>query len=507
MPDLPESKGPSTPELQQRRWRVLVIASVGVFMATLTSSIVAVALPVMGTHLRLSYSEALWVQAAYVLVVTVLVIPVGRLSDMHGPLRIYTLGVIVFGLFSVAAALSPNGLFLILARGFQGVGGAMLTTTSAAVVTAAFPSEERGQALGLNVMAATIGLTLGPPLGGLIVTHLGWRWIFLVNAPVAIAPLVALSDLLGAERRDRAAERAQAGTGLAGRRIDTLGAVLLGATLASMFVPLIFSPLWGWASVRTIALLALAVAFAFAFVLVEGRVGDPVLDLGLFRRNRVFAGATFASLLYQAAVYGVTIFTAVFLEVVQGRSAQQAGLILLASPAIMTVVVSFAGRLSDRVGPHGLAATGMILVAAAMGQLALMSSTAPAWRVMAGLGTLGLGMAIFSAPNVSAIMGSVDRSELGVASGVLFTMRSGGQGLSIAVLGAIAASQLGPTGGRVILLGKSAGISSAQAFATGYREAMIVGVGLALASAAVSLVRDRTPDGRESRDPGLVPLP
>ena len=135
----------------------------------------------------------------------------------------------------------------------------------------------------------------------------------------------------------------------------------------------------------------------------------------------------------------------------------------------------------------------MIVMAAGMGQLALVSSSASTWRVLAALATLGLGMAFFAAPNLSAVMGSVDRSQLGVASGVRATMSFCGQGLSIAILGAIAASKLGPTGGRVILLGKSAGVSSAQAFAAGYREAMLVGAGLALAGALASLVQEKKP--------------
>jgi len=476
-------------------------------MGALDTSIVAVALPVMGPQLRLSYSEALWVQAAYLLVLTVLVVPVGRLADIHGPLRLYMLGIFLFALFSVVAAFSPSGLFLILARGFQGVGGALLIATSAAIVTAAFPPEERGRALGFNVMAAAIGFTLGPPLGGLIATHLGWRWIFLVNAPVAVAILVGGWDLLGAERRDRAAERIRGGTSVGSGHIDTLGTALLGVTLAALFVPLSFSPLWGWANTRTISLLALAIVSSVAFIFVEGRVKDPVLDLGLFRRNRVFAGANAATLLSNAATYGVPIFAAVFLEVVQGRSAQETGLILLIQPVVMMVVVPSSGRLSDRLGFRGLATGGMILVAAGIGLLALVSSMASIWLFLAALATVGLGTALFAAPNLFAVMGSVDRSELGVASGVIATTRGGGQGLSIAVLGAIAASKLGPTGGRVILLGKSAGISSAQAFAAGYREAMLVGVGLALASALASLVGERKPEGQEFSEPEVIPAP
>ena len=505
MRDISSDNGQTMPELRQRRWRVLVVGSVGVFAAALTASIVAVALPVIGPHLRLSYSEALWVQTSYILVVTVMASPIGRLADMYGPLRLYTIGAVLFGLFSVAAAFSPSGLFLIVARAFQGVGGGLLSTTSPAIVTNAFPAEERGRALGLNIMAATVGFTLGPPLGGLIVTPLGWRWIFLVNAPVVLGILIGGWDLLAAERRDRAAELKRIGVSEKSRRIDIPGAVLLGIMLATLFLPLSFSPLWGWANPGTIGLLAVAVISAVGFVYVEEHTQDPVIDLSLFRSNPVFAGANTASLLYFSSTYGLTVFTAVFLEVVQGRSAQQAGLILLIQPAIVTAFTPFTGRLSDRVGPHGVAAVGMLLVAAGMAGLAMVSPTASIWLIVAALSIVGFGMACFVPPNMSAAMGSVSRSTLGVASGVNATMRGCGQGLSIAVRGAIAASKLGPSGGRVILLGKNAGISSAQTFAAGYREAMLVAAGLAVAGALVSLIGKPKPLKQELYEAPLIP--
>ena len=496
MQDISINDGQGTSELGQRRWFVLVVASVGVFVAALTVSIVSVALPVISPHLNLSYSDALWVQAAYIVVITIFASPTGRLADKHGPLRLYSLGVLVFGVFAVVTAFSPSGLFLIIARGFQGVGGGLVTTSSAATVATVFPSGERGRALGFNIMAGTTGFALGPPLGGLIATYLGWRWIFLIGAPIAALTLAGSWSLLAAERRDRAAERERIGIGPEGRGVDTPGAILLGITLATLFIPLSFSPLWGWANKLTVGLLVAAVASAVAFAMVERRVKDPVLDLGLFRRNHLFAGANAAALLCLASTYGVTIFTAVFLEVVQGHSAERAGLILLTQPTVMAIITPFAGRLSDRVGPHGLAATGLVIVAAGTGQLALVSSGASTWQVLLALATVGLGMALFAAPNMSAVMGSVDRSELGVASGVNATMRGCGQGLSVAMLGAIAASQLGPTGGRLILLGKSAGISSAQAFTAGFREAMLVGSGLAIAGALASLVGRQKEDGQ-----------
>ncbi len=504
MDEIATTPNQRTPELSRRRWRLLVVASIGVFLATLDSSILAVALPTISADLHLTFSEALWVQAAYILIVTILLIPTGRWAEKGGLFRTYSLGILVFGVFSVMVALSFNGPFLIVARVLQGIGGALILATSAAIVTAAFPPRERGRALGLNMMAATIGLTLGPPLGGLIVTHMGWPWIFLIKVPVAIATLLAGWDLLGAERRDLAAEKAQANELRIARPahggIDIRGAALLGTMLAALFVPLIFSPLWGWNSPSTITPLAAAVVLAVVFVLVERRTRNPILDLDLFRHSRVFAAANTASLLYHAAAYGVTIFTAVFLEVVQGRSAQVAGFILLVQPAVMTVVTPLAGRLSDRLGSRGLSALGMVVTAAGTGQLALISVSAPPLQVITALATLGLGLAIFSTPNFSAIMGSVDRSELGVASGLFATTRFCGMGVSIAILGAIAASQLGREGGRVILLGTSAGVSNAQAFATGYRQAMLVGTGFAVVGALISLVRERGPRTQHSTE-------
>ena len=471
--------------MQRRRWRVLLLTSVGAFMGPLDASIVAVALPAIGPALHLSFTEALWVQAAYLLAIAIFLIPAGRLADMRGRLRFYMAGVVIFGLASLAAALSPNGSWLIVARTVQGIGGALLGATSAAVVTAVFPPRERGRALGINVMAVYIGLAAGPPLGGLIVTHWSWHWIFLVNVPIALATLATGWDLLAAENRDRA------GVGNHGALadVDVVGTLLLGLTLAALFVPLTFSLFWGWTNAVTLGLLATSAVSLVAFIMVEDRVEHPLLDLDLIRKNRLFAAANFAALLNYMAMYGIAVFTALFLEIVQGRSAQQAGLILLAEPIIMAALSPRAGRLSDRLGSRLLATTGMVLVAAGMAQLALLATDASPQRILLALVTVGLGMAAFSAPNTSAVMGSVQRSQLSVASGFLGTMRVVGQGISVTLLGAVAASHLGANGGRVIFSHGAVGQATALAYAQGYRQAMLLGAALALVGAAVSLVR------------------
>ena len=341
-----------------------------------------------------------------------------------------------------------------------------------------------------------IGLTVGPLAGGVIVQHLawpaagdGWRWIFYVNVPVGIATLAAGWPLLRAERQDR--ERLGASPAIS---IDVTGAALLAVTLSALLVPLTFASSWGWSSPYTIGLLVVAVLAGAAFVATEGRVRDPVLDLDLLRHNRLFATANLAALLNYAAMNGVTVLTAVFLQVVQHRPPQDAGLLLISQPILMAALSPVAGRLSDRIGTRFLSTGGMIVIAAGLALLAAMPVAASTGQVMIALAVVGLGMASFSAPNTSAVMGLVPRSQLGIASSVLGTMRFTGQAISVALLGGIAGSKLGAVGGKVIFLGAQA-VDAAGLYAQGYRLAMVVAAAMALGGGLVSLTRPRASAG------------
>ncbi|WP_243317811.1 MFS transporter [Geothrix paludis] len=230
-------------ELRERRWALLALTSVGAFMTPLDGSIVSVALPRMGPLLNLSFAASLWVQAAYLLTIAVLLIPVGRLADQRGRVPFYLAGTVCFTLGSLMAALSRNDAALILARIVQGAGGALLSATSAAIVTAAFPPEERGRALGLNVMAVYLGLSVGPPLGGFLVDRFGWPWIFLVNLPIG-----AVVFLWGWRLLPRGAVHPPHH---AAAPLDVAGAALLAVALAGLLVPLTFAAEWGWHGLRT----------------------------------------------------------------------------------------------------------------------------------------------------------------------------------------------------------------------------------------------------------------
>jgi EmrB/QacA subfamily drug resistance transporter len=408
----------------------------------------------------------------------VLLIPIGRLADHHGRVRFYLLGLAVFTLGSLLAALSMNAAWMIASRVVQGTGAALLVSTSAAIVTAAFPPHERGRALGINVMAVYLGLSLGPPLGGLLVDTLGWRWIFLVNLPIGLVSLVWGWMLLPRGEEEHA-----------GRRPDLVGALFLAVFLMGLLVPLTFIGEWGWGT-RTLAFFAVALAGLAVFILRERSSPAPLLDLDLLRRNRLFAAANLAALLNYLAVGAIGVLTAVFLEVVLGQSAMTTGWLMLSQPLIMAVLSPLSGRLSDRVGSRALSTSGMLIVGAGMAALGSESSVA---QVALGLGIVGLGIAAFSAPNSSAVMGSVRRDQLSLASAFLGTMRVTGMALSFAVLGGVAASQLGVLGGRLLFSeaasGGLAGAGVVEGFVTGYRYAMLIGVGLVLIGAVASLAR------------------
>ena len=488
-------------QLHPRRWQLLALTCIGAFMAPLDSAIVAVALPVMSSELHLSFTQSVWVQLAYLLAMTVLLIPLGRLADQHGLVRFYLAGFAVFVAGSVLCAASASGAWLIASRVVQGGGAALAGATSAAIVTAVFPPSERGRALGINVMAVYMGLSVGPPLGGFLTDTLGWRWVFLINVPIGIAVLGwGLLLLPRGERRNTAAPRT-----------DLPGTALLATFLICLLVPLTFAADWGWGSPATITLLAVSAASLLAFLAVESRASEPLLDLDLLVHNRLFAAGNTAALLNYMALYAISLLTAVYLQVVQGRSAGVAGWLMLGQPMMQAALSPLAGRLSDRIGSRVLTTTGMLLTATGMVLLGTMPVSAGMPRVVASLAVVGVGLASFSAPNVSAVMGSVRRDQLSLASAIISTARGLGQALSVAVLGGIAASQLGPLGSRLLFTrGHGAGELAARAvsdFAHGYSLAMYTGAALALLGAAVSLTRGPREEarGRAGRPPQAEP--
>lgn len=476
----------------REKWIILAIACVGSMMGPLDSTIVSVSLPAISSDLGMSYASSVWVPMAYLLAVASLLLTFGRLSDLKGRKSLFIVGFGVFVLGSFLCSVAQNGGQLATFRFLQGVGAAMIMATATAIVTAAFPPKERGKALGINAMAVYIGLTLGPPLGGLLTGSLGWRSIFWVNVPIGLAVIgLAWWKIKEPERNIRA------------RRFDIAGASLFATGLSALLVVLTIGSELGWSSLVVLVLVAIAASAFAAFIVVERRKGaDAMLDLRLFTHNRLFAMANISALLNYTSYFGVSFILSFYMERVLGYSLYLTGMVLLSMPLVMSVLSPVMGWASDRIGSRSLASGGMVLIGVGLLLLSRLGEATTAGELVACLLVLGVGMGMFSSPNTSAIMGCVAKDQLGVASGTLSTMRTVGQSLSLAIMGALialvassaAVAGLFGTGGPPTPL-------AAEEFIHGMRLAFTVSAGIAFAGAITSLARGPPEQSECSADP------
>jgi EmrB/QacA subfamily drug resistance transporter len=392
----------------------LAVSMVSSFMTPFLASATNVAMPLIGKEFGLSAVALGWVLTAYTLAAAMFLVPFGRLADLVGRKRIFTLGIVVNISGTVLAALAPSGPVLILSRAVQGVGGAMIFGTGVAILTSVYPPGARGHALGLNTAAVYIGLSLGPVLGGFLVHAWGWRSVFWATVPVSLLALVLTLVRLEGEWADAR-----------GEGFDLKGALIFGAGLIALMYGFSRLPSLPGALLTAAGLLAL-----IGFVLFELQAGAPLLDLRLFRHNRIFAFSNLAALFNYSATSAVAFLMSLYLQYIKGLPPQKAGLVLVAQPVVMALASPFAGRLSDRSEPRHIASLGMALSAAGLLLFSLLRPDTGFGFIVACLVCLGLGFGLFSSPNTNAIMSSVERRHLGVASASLGTMRLTGQMMS-----------------------------------------------------------------------------
>jgi EmrB/QacA subfamily drug resistance transporter len=407
------------------RWWVLVTIGIGTFMSALDGSVVNTLLPVLSRELGTGIAGIEWVATIYLLVISGLLLSVGRAGDLFGHKRLYLAGFVLFVLGSALCGLAGSARALVALRAVQALGAAMLMATAPAILTRTFPASQRGRALGAQGTFTYLGLTAGPSLGGWLASAFGWRSVFYINVPIG---LLAIAFAVRSIADDRAARRDE--------RFDFLGAALFTAGLVALLVALNQGHAWGWSSPPVATLLVAAALLLVLFVRVEQRRPSPMLDLTLFR-SRVFSTAALSALLNYACVYSV-LFVLPFL-LIQGRGldAQHAGLVLTAQPIVMAVVAPVSGALSDRVGSRGLATTGMLLLTAGLVCLAILAPHGTLAAIAAALALVGLGVGMFVSPNNSALMGAAPRHRQGIASGVLATARNVGMVLGVGFAGAV----------------------------------------------------------------------
>jgi EmrB/QacA subfamily drug resistance transporter len=413
----------------QRRWLILSSVSLGSMMATLDGSIVNIALPSIQRDFGIDLTSVEWVVVAYLLMLGSLLLPMGRLGEVKTFKRVYLVGFSVFTLGSVLCGAAPTEFLLIAARVLQAVGGAMIMAMGPAIVVRTFPPHERGRALGFNGVSVSLGLSLGPVLGGFLTQAATWRSIFLINLPIGILAIIWAARILPSEERGHDAS------------FDARGAALSGAALFALLLALSEGQGWGWTSPATLGLLAAFLVLGTAFIAVERASAQPIIDLSLFR-IRPFTFGLASVVIAFTAIFTATFLMPFLLQQVEGFTPVEAGLLLAPVPVAMAIVAPLAGSASDRFGSAALASTGMGFMA--VGLLSLV--TLPAhfayvdllWRLV----ILGVGQGLFMSPNSSAVMGAVPARRTGTASGTLAQFRVTGQALGIALSAAIVATRM-----------------------------------------------------------------
>jgi EmrB/QacA subfamily drug resistance transporter len=408
-----------------RKWLILSVVSLGMFMALLDVTIVNIAIPVIISDLHTTVTHVSWVLNAYSLVLAALFLSLGRVSDRFGQKRVFVAGLLAFTLFSLLCGLAPNIGWLIAFRAGQGIGGAALSTVSLAIVLGAFPKRQQGTAVGLWGALGTIAAAVGPTLGGLLVTYASWHWIFFVNIPIGIAALVFALLVIPEHRR----EGASGG-------IDIPGIVISATGLFLLTLGLIQGNSWGWTSAPILGLFAGAIVSYPLFIWWELHTEEPMFPVKLLR-IRSFTAANSAMMFIGMAMGGTFLLVVIFLVSVLGYSELRAALALTVMPVTAFLIAPHVGRLNDRIGPRIPAAVGAALFTLGLVLLAQLGGNTKLVDVLWRVAFVGAGMG-FAMPTLSAAaMGSLPPHVRGVGSGALNTLRQVGFTLGIGVLVAI----------------------------------------------------------------------
>jgi len=387
------------------------------FLSAFMSASVNIALPDIAEDFSMSAVESSWVVMAFLLSTGMFLVPFGKMGDIYGRMRIFLAGNMVFTLASLFCALSGNEIMLIASRFLQGIGGAMIMSTGMAIVTSAFPPQQRGKMLGLVVSAVYLGLTAAPVLGGILTQAFGWRSIFVISVGLGIMIVISILRMGNAEWKEAVKEK-----------FDTPGSAIY---MISVF--LLMSGFSMLPKVPGILMAASGVIGITLFIVYEMKVEHPVLNIRLFRNNQVFAFSNLAALINYAATFAITFILSLYLQYVKGLQPGDAGLLLITQPAVMAATALFAGKLSDKIDPRFLSSLGMGIISVGLVFLCFLESNTGNGFLIASLVIIGLGFGTFSSPNTNSVMGSVEKKYLGIAAATVSTMRVLGQIFSMAI--------------------------------------------------------------------------
>ena len=409
--------------MKTARW-VLVLGSVASLMVALDALVVSTALGAIHRHLHASLDALEWTVNAYGLTFAVLLVPAAALGDRLGRRRLFAVGLGLFLLGSIACALAPNAGLLIAARAVQGSSAALVAPLALALVSAAFPPERRGWAMGVYGGITGIAVLGGPVIGGAITQGLAWQWVFWINVPIGLVTIPLVLTRIPESYGPRA-------------RLDLPGLVLVTGAALGIAWGLMRANEVGWGSAEVIGTLAAGAAALIAFVLVERRVAEPMLPPRMFA-SRGFSAGTASTFLFSAALFSAVFFMAQFQQLSLGQGPLDAGLRLLPWTATLFFVAPVAGSLTNRIGARTLVTVGLCLQAAGMACVAAIASPGMAyWHTIVPLMVAGAGVSMAMPAAQSAVMSAVDPGDLGKASGAFMTMRQLGGVFGLAIAAAV----------------------------------------------------------------------
>ncbi|KRL93547.1 MFS transporter [Levilactobacillus hammesii] len=453
------------PQIQKHRWWILVAVCLFTFMATLDGSIVNIALPVISKDIAIPMNQAEWVVSIYLIVICALLLLFGKLGDTRGKIRIFKMGSILFTVGSLLCGFSAGLGLLLAARAIQAVGAAMTMATNSGIITEVFPFNERGRALGMIGSFVALGSIAGPGVGGLILAHLSWGYIFWINVPIGIVAYLIGQRILPKDIM------------VSQQPIDKLGATLFALMMVTLFAGIFVGQEVGFMQPAILGLFAIALVATIIFVRLELRIDHPILALHLFENKRFSISILCAFLIFVANFF-FNVIAPFYLENARHMPANYAGYALMTFPIVQVVVAPIAGSISDRIGPEVLTFIGLILISISQVGYMLSSLATPLWLFMFFIGLVGLGNGIFMAPNNSIVMSSVPLRDLGVAGGVNALAREMGMIVGISVATTVLFSAMGHYAGHKV-----------TAYLPAHPEIFIAGMHIAfMVSLAICLV-------------------
>jgi EmrB/QacA subfamily drug resistance transporter len=405
------------PTDQTQEKTALIVAAVASFTGPFMFSSVNVALPAIQKEFSVNAIQLGWIATSLLLAMAVIMVPIGKIADIYGRKKVFVWGMVLNTLASLFACFVGSVEMLIASRVIQGLGMSMSSVSSLAILTSVFPPQKRGKAMGIYVSAVYIGLSIGPFGGGILTQQIGWRSLFLLMTLFSgVSVFVTLKYLKGEW------------TNAQGEKLDVLGCALYGISILAIVYGATILP-----EMKAFYLIAIGSIAMVAFIMHELRTPFPVFEVRLFTENRLFSFSSLAALINYSATSAITFLFSLYLQYIQDMTPQYAGAVLMVQPVLMAILSPVAGRLSDRIEPRNIASSGMTLTALGVFLLAFIGMETRKIYILGTLVILGFGFAMFSSPNMNAIMGAVEKKYLGIASGTVSIMRLLGQMISMAI--------------------------------------------------------------------------